>query len=190
MAKISANTKVVTGEARLSFPVLFEPRVSNLNADEDPKYSVQLIIPKTDTATVAAIRKVIEDVKADAATPWSGKKLPKDFKDPLRDGDEERDTDERPEYAGAYFVNANSKFKPTVLLRDGSPAGPEDIYSGCYGRASLEAAPFSVNGSMGIKFYVTAVMKTQDGHSLSGGGGLKAALADFGIEDAPGSDLL
>lgn len=46
-------TKVLTGEVRLSYVNLITPRTNNPGGT--PKYSVQLLIPKTDTATVSDI---------------------------------------------------------------------------------------------------------------------------------------
>ena len=46
MENMNNATKVVTGEVRFSFLNVFEPKSIN---GSDPKYSVSLLIPKTDT---------------------------------------------------------------------------------------------------------------------------------------------
>lgn len=106
------STKVITGTIRFSYLNVFKPKA--INEGQEPKYSVCLLIPKDDKATLNKIRKAIEaEKKAGAAEKWKGK-VPANLKTPLRDGDEER-ADEHPEYAGMYFLNANSTKKPILL---------------------------------------------------------------------------
>ena len=50
MENMNNATKVVTGEVRFSFLNVFEPK--SINGSEE-KYSVSLLIPKTDTKTMA-----------------------------------------------------------------------------------------------------------------------------------------
>ena len=50
-------TRIVTGEVRLSYAHVWEP---NSIQGGKPKYSTSLIIPKTDTATIAAIEKAVD----------------------------------------------------------------------------------------------------------------------------------
>ena len=58
-------TKVITGEARLSYANLWEPKSINGGA---PKYSVSIIIPKSDTRTVAKIKAAIETAYREGET--------------------------------------------------------------------------------------------------------------------------
>ena len=63
------NTKVVTGmNTRLSYAHLFEPVSINGGAE---KYSVSVLIPKDDKATIEKIEKAvdaaIEELRAEAA---------------------------------------------------------------------------------------------------------------------------
>ena len=60
-------TKVLTGEVRLSYVNLVAPRVNNNDPTATPKYSVTLLIPKTDTAVKANI---------DGRRPSSGSAYP------------------------------------------------------------------------------------------------------------------
>ena len=57
MAMIN-STKVVTGEVRLSYANVWEPR-PGMNGGKD-KYSVSLIIPKSDTETIEKIEAAID----------------------------------------------------------------------------------------------------------------------------------
>ena len=47
-------TKVVTGKCRLSYVNVFQPRAAKPGQKE--KYSVCVLIPKTDTATINKVR--------------------------------------------------------------------------------------------------------------------------------------
>jgi pectin methylesterase-like acyl-CoA thioesterase len=50
-------TKVVTGVVRLSYANVWEPKSVNGGTE---KYSVSLIIPKSDTKTIAAINAAVD----------------------------------------------------------------------------------------------------------------------------------
>ena len=82
------NTKVVTGIVRLSYANVWEPKSINSGT---PKYSVSLIIPKSDTKTVAKIESAIEAAyrEGEAKLKGNGKSVPalSVLKTPLRDGD-------------------------------------------------------------------------------------------------------
>ncbi|MDK6635502.1 DUF2815 family protein, partial [Klebsiella pneumoniae] len=57
MTTATNPTRMVTGEVRLSYAHIWEP---NSIQGGKPKYSVSLIIPKSDTATITAIEKAVE----------------------------------------------------------------------------------------------------------------------------------
>lgn len=110
--------KVITGEGtRWSYANVWEPKSINGGA---PKYSVSLIIPKSDTKTVAKIKAAIEAAYAEGESKLKGnsKSVPPltSIKTPLRDGDVERPDD--PAYANAYFINANSATAPGIVDAD------------------------------------------------------------------------
>lgn len=139
------STKVITNKVRASFVHVFEP--ASVNGSE-PKYSCSFIIPKTDTATIAAIRAAIEEAKQEGIAKFGGK-IPSNLKLPLRDGD--IDSPDDPNYANSYFVNANSKEKPGVVDRRRIPiTDPLELYSGCYVRASINFFSFNTNGNKGV----------------------------------------
>ncbi len=99
----------------------------------NPKYSVSLIIPKSDTKTIAAIK--------DGAAKFGGKIPPKGaLKLPLRDGDAEQDDEA---YKGAYFVNANSTTAPQIVDRAVQPIlDRSEVYSG-----SMPSTPTATRAS-------------------------------------------
>lgn len=189
MPKDASATRVVTGPVRISFPHLFEPWSSDEN--QEKKYSCMILIPKDDQETVdkilAAQKAALE---AGKQSVFKGK-IPKVWKDTFRDGDEEKDTDEYPEYAGHYFMSINSKRKPGVVDRALNPITDSDeVYSGCYVRVAMNAYAYS-NQSTGITFGLENVMLWKDGERLAGGG-RKAEddFADIAEEYDPEDDLL
>ncbi|PKZ40707.1 DUF2815 domain-containing protein, partial [Kytococcus schroeteri] len=88
---MSKNTHVVTGKVRLSYANIWEPRSIQ---GSNPKYSVSVIIPKSDTKTVNAIEKAVDAAIEEGLAKFGGKKPNKAaLKTPLRDGDIDRDGD-------------------------------------------------------------------------------------------------
>ena len=169
----TTKVKVVTDKVRFSYANVFTPKAAQEGGT--PKYSVSLIIPKSDTATIDRINKAFEEVKAASAAVFGGT-IPKLLKGGLRDGDEEKDD---PAYANSYFINANSVNKPGVVDADMNPImDPSEFYSGCYGRASITFYPYNAQGSKGIACGLNNLMKTADGDQLGGGA---SAASDFAV---------
>ena len=87
--------KVITGlDTRWSYANVWEPKSINGGT---PKYSVSLIIPKSDTKTLAKIKAAIEAAykEGEGKLKGNGKSVPalSAIKTPLRDGDTERPDD-------------------------------------------------------------------------------------------------
>ena len=155
-------TKVIV-PCRFSYLHCWEPNTVN---DGDPKYSVSAIIPKSDTETIGKIQRAIEQAKKDSVSKWGGK-IPANLKLPLRDGDIDRPEDEA--YADSYFFNANSKQAPQVVDRNVQPIlDQSEVYSGCYGRISVNFYGFNSNGNRGIAAGLGNIQKLRDGESLGG----------------------
>ena len=170
-------TQVITGVVRLSFANIWEPK--SINGSE-PKYSVCLLVDKTDTATVNKIKAAMGAATAEGVTKF-GAKFKGKLKLPLRDGDEERADDEN--YAGHYFINANSKQAPDIVDAAREPIEDEDkVYSGCYARASINFFPFDTNGNKGVAVGLNGLQKVKDGSRLSGRRANAAEDFDDGFE--------
>lgn len=176
----AAATKVVTGEVRFSYLHAFEP--TSMPGETDPnkkKYSVSLIIPKK-SPDVARIKAAIKAATDQGLTSKFGGKVPANFKQPLRDGDKERPEDEA--YANSYFLSASSKTKPGIVDVNAQPIlDSTELYSGCYGRASLNFYPFNSNGSKGVACGLNHLQKIKDGEALGGRGN---AADDFGTYES------
>jgi hypothetical protein len=179
MTITNTDTKIITGKVRFSYAHLFKPVA--VSEGQDPKYSVCLLIPKSDKETLRKIKAAVDAAKQLGASLWGGK-IPNNLKTPLRDGDEERPDQE--EYAGCYFLNATSKQKPGVVDRAKQEVmDSTEVYSGCYGRASLNFYPFSQAGNKGIACGLNNIQKLEDGDFL---GGRSRAEDDF--DDAYADD--
>ena len=139
------TTKVITGKVRFSYANVWEPKSVN---GSEPKYSVSLIIPKSDKETLKNVKAAIEAAKKEGQAKLGGK-IPANLKTPLRDGDADRTEDDA--YADSYFVNANSFIKPGIVDKDVQPILDQtEFYSGCYGRASIVFFAYNVNGNKGV----------------------------------------
>lgn len=167
-------TKVIV-PCRFSYLHCWEPDSVN---GGDPKYSVSAIIPKTDTQTINAIKAAIEQAKKDSISKWGGK-IPANLKLPLRDGDIDRPDDEA--YANSYFFNANSRQAPQVVDARVQPIlDQSEVYSGCYGKISVNFYGYNSNGNRGIAARLGNIQKLKDGESL---GGRSNAAEDFQTEE-------
>lgn len=168
----NVTTKVITGVVRLSYANVWEPKSINGSAE---KYSVSVIIPKSDTKTINAINAAVDLAIKESAGKFGGKIPNKaSLKLPLRDGDAERDDEA---YKDSYFVNANSKTAPQIVDKDLNPIlDKTDVYSGCYARVSLTFYAFNSNGNKGIACGLGNIQKIRDGESL---GGRSSAEDDF-----------
>ena len=181
MAIIQNPTKVITGiNTRWSYANVWDPKAI---AGGKPKYSVSLIIPKDDTATIDKIKAAIQAAyeEGQSKLKGNGKSVPPlaAIKNPLRDGDIEKPDDEA--YAGCYFVNANSSTAPGVVDADRQPIiERSEVYSGVYGRASINFYAFNVNGNKGIACGLNNLQKIRDGEPL---GGKSSAESDFATDD-------
>lgn len=181
MAKFINPTKVITGvNTRWSYVNAWEPKSINGGA---PKYSVSLIIPKSDTKTIEKIQAAIQAAydEGQGKLKGNGKSVPalSVLKTPLRDGDAERPDDEA--YADSYFINANSGTAPGIVDADRQPIlDRSEVYSGVYGRASINFYAFNSNGNKGIACGLNNLQKIKDGEPL---GGKSRAEDDFDTEE-------
>lgn len=164
-AKRTNPTKVITGIVRLSYANVWEPKSINGGTE---KYSVSLIIPKSDTKTLNAINEAVDAAIEEGKGKFGGK-IPNKaaLKLPLRDGDIDRPDDEA--YADSYFINANSITPPQVVDKNVNPVlDRSEVYSGVYGRVSVSFYAFNSNGNKGIACGLGNVQKIRDGEPLGG----------------------
>ena len=172
--KVSNPMKVITGpDTRWSYANVWEPKSINGGT---PKYSVSLIIPKSDTKTVAKIKAAIEAAykEGESKLKGNGKSVPalSVIKTPLRDGDLERPDD-------AAYANATSA--PGIVDADRNPIlTRSEVYSGVYGRASISFYAFNSSGNKGIACGLNNLQKICDGEPL---GGKVSVNSDFASDE-------
>jgi len=180
--KVNSNPlKVITGpETRWSYANVWEAKSINGGA---PKFSISLIIPKSDTLTVAKIKAAIEAAyhEGEAKLKGNSKSVPPlaSIKTPLRDGDIERPDDQA--YTNTYFINSNSATAPGIVDVDRNIIlNRSEVYSGVYGRASINFYAFNSNGNKGIACGLNNLQKVRDGEPL---GGKVSAESDFATDE-------
>ena len=161
-------TKIITGICRLSYANIWQAKSINGGT---PKFSTSVLIPKSDTVTVARVKKAIQAAyeEGEGKLKGNGKSVPPlaTLKTPMRDGDVERPDD--PAYEGHWFVNANSGTAPGVVDINRQPIiDTSEIYSGVYARVSLSFYAFNSNGNKGIACGLQNIQKVRDGESLGG----------------------
>lgn len=186
--KFVNSTKVITGTTtRWSYANVWTPKAINGGT---PKYSVSLIIPKSDTVTVQKIKAAIKATyeEGQSKLKGNGKSVPalSVLKTPLRDGDTERLDDEA--YKDSYFINANSPTALGIVDADRQPIiDTSEVYGGVYGRASINFYAFNSNGNRGIACGLNNLQKIADSESL---GGKSRAEDDFADLDDDDDDFL
>ena len=167
-----ASSRVVTNKVRLSYANLVEPR--SMAEGQPAKYSVSVVIPKSDKDTIARINAAIELVRLEGKEKLGRGGI---VKLPLRDGDVERPEDAV--YANSMFINCNSATKPSVVDADlNAILDSSEIYSGMYGRVSINFFAYNSSGNKGIGAGLGNVQKLEDGEKLGGGA---SAAQDFGV---------
>ncbi len=160
---------ITTGKVRASYVHIFQPRASD-NGGE-PKYSVTLLIPKTDTNTINSIYAEIERAKQEGAQKAFNGNIPPQCRTPLYDGDGYRPSGEAfgEECKGCMVITASAKQQPVIVGLDmQNILNPADVYSGCYIRANINFFAYNSNGNKGIGCGLNAVQKIGDGDPLGG----------------------
>jgi len=172
-------TRVVTGKVRLSYAHLFEPYTND--PEKEARYSVTILIPKSDTATMDRIRKAEAAAKEEGKNSKFGGKIPSNLSSIIHDGDEEADLERNPEYEGHFYMAMSSKQRPGIVDQDlQAIIDPTAVYSGCYARVAINAFPYNTAGKKGISFGLNNVQFLEDGEPL---GGRTRAEDDFADAD-------
>ena len=200
------NTRVKTEEVRLSFVHVFEPASFGNDPSNPAKYSVAVIIEKTDKKTLGRIKAAYEAAKQEGIERYGNSFASK--ASPLirpigsnygllKDADQYEELAADPNYAGCYVMNLKSERAPQVLARETGKkllttenGGEEVVYSGCYGKVTFNIYPYSNKSHTGISAGLGNVLKTRDGERF---GGFKSGLDDFADDfddDAFDDDLL
>lgn len=162
-------TQVTTGEVRISYEHLLKPYANQPGAE--PKFSVTLLIPKSDIATKQRIDAAIQAAIAEGVSAkWSGAR-PAQPPVPIHDGDGIRPNGEAfgDECKGHWVMTASSKQQQEIVDLAGNPIfNATDVYSGMYARIFLNFFAYNQTGKKGIGCGLGPVQKTRDGEPLGG----------------------
>lgn len=176
------STTVTTGEVRLSYVNLFQPRAQHEGAE--PKYSVTILLPKSDAATYQRIQAAIQAAYERGVTEkWNGARPP--LKHTIHDGDGVRPNGEPfgPECKGHWVFTATSKQKPEVVDANLNPIIDQSkVYSGVYGRVNINFFAYNQSGNRGVSAGLGPVQILRDGEPL---GGRVTAADVFGAAPVP-----
>lgn len=180
--------RIITGEVRFSFVHLLNPKENQFGGDA--RYSVTILVPKTDFATKQQIDAAIEAATVfGVQSKWNGVRPPL-VATPLYDGDGVRPSDGMPfgdECKGHWVFTASSPLneRPDVVDANlNTIIDPSEIYSGMYGRIAIQFAPYFQAGKRGVGAYISKnVQKTRDGEAFSGSA--QSASEDFGGGQTP-----
>lgn len=178
--KITA-TAARLGEVRFSYAHVFEPYATE--EGKEKKYSVCVLIPKTDTDTLEMLKECIEAAKEVGKTKKWGGKIPAKCASPIRDGDEEWE-DKGEAYKGMWFFNCSAKNPVGVRVLEGGKVTEaldmDDFYSGAWGAVSIGCFPYDNSGNKGVGVGLNNVIKTRDDERLAGGSNADEDFADMG----------
>ena len=179
------STKVVTGKVRFSYVTIFEPKAQGDN--DELKYSVMLLIPKSDTATLNKINAAMAEAREAFCKKHGASALPVKPITPLHDGDGLKpNTGEPygPECKGCYVISVSSKNKPVIVDNFRNPVtDPNEVYSGCYGRAAINFYGYN-NKKKGIGAGLLSIQKLHDGEPF----GTTGSADDFDDDYNDGAD--
>ncbi len=158
---------VLTGEeTRLDYVTLENP--TGYKDDQNLKYAVCLLIPKSDSETLRAIEAAVKSaLKKGEEKTWKQLSFygeTPDVRIPIRDGDKERRSDD---YKGHYFVYARTKEPPKIWNRIGGHIEPSEFYDGVFARAAIKFFPYLHEDAAGIACQLKEIVKIRDGEKIN-----------------------
>lgn len=178
---------VTINNVRFSYCNLFQPKV---RPGQKPKYSVTVLVPKSNTEAKAAIDAAIaEAIEYGVSKCWNGF-LPPQPAICVHDGDGPRPSDSQPygeECRGCWVFTASSKEKPGVVDANVQRIiDPTEVYSGMWGNVSVNFFPYNSSGKKGIGCGLNHVQKVRDDEPLSGFVTVEEAFKPVGSVSNPG----
>ena len=159
--------QIQTAPGVFSYTYLATPRPEgDFNAGT---YGTEFIV--NDEETITALKEYLnQEIMANKASLWGGK-LPANLHLPLRRGDDENELE-----AGSFVLKTTSKMQPKLFILDTSTGRAHeveteeelnDIYAGMIGEVIIKFRAYSYNKINGVKCYINAACKTDDGTPLS-----------------------
>ena len=152
---------------RFSYCNLFQPKPPRNQPNADPKFSVTVLVPKSNTAAKALIDQAINQAIADGISNVWGGKQPAQLDICVHDGDGVRPSDGEPygaECKGMWVFTAGCKAERPPFVVDGNVQpiiDPTQVYSGAWGNISVGFFPYN-NTKKGIGCGLNGVQKVRD----------------------------
>jgi hypothetical protein len=155
-------TRIITPPGIVSYCFVLEAR-EDLNGNL--KYSTSILFDK-DKTDMSAIEAAVDQ----AAKAKFGNKPPKNLRNPIRDGDTERDD---PAYENKWFMNCSSNRRPGIVdhvTGDVVDNDDEDIgiYSGCTCRLSVAFFGYDQQGNKGVGVGLNNIEVIKRGDRMDG----------------------
>lgn len=178
--------KLTTPEFRGSYVNLIEPRAVSDDPGAEKKYSMLIVLSKTDPEAKAFVKKLEAAIQT-ASAEKHGKPIPKERLKhyPIKDGD----NDEKEDFHGHWLISASNKFKPGAIDLNGQKLiSTEDLYSGAWYRASISCWAWdNPKGGKGVSINLKNVLKVRDDDAFTGVAKAEDDFADFLSEKPSGS---
>lgn len=167
-----ANHAITLEDVRLSYVNLFQPKPPFNNPQGDPKFSVTILVPKTNQAAKALIDQAIAQAIEDGVVSrWNGVRPPQPAIC-VHDGDGPRPSDGSAfgaECRGCWVFTASCKADrpPFVVDEYVQPIlDPTKMYSGVWANVSVTFFAYSNAGKKGIGCGLNGVQRLRDGEPL------------------------
>lgn len=163
---------VTINDVRFSYCNLFQPKAPFNNPQGEPKYSVTVLVPKTNTAAKAVIDNAIaQAIDAGVSSKWNGVRPPQPAIC-VHDGDGPRPSDGSSfgeECKGCWVFTASTKQPPFVVDEYvQNIIDPTKVYSGMWGNVNVTFFAYNNAGKKGIGCGLNGVQKIRDGEALGG----------------------
>lgn len=181
---------ITINNVRFSYCNLFQPKAPFNNPGGEPKFSVTILVPKTNNAAKVLIDQAVSDaIDEGVSTRWNGV-MPPQPSICVHDGDGPRPSDGSsfgPECRGMWVFTASCKETRRPFVVDAQVQDiidPTQVYSGMWGNASVTFFPYNAAGKKGVGCGLNGVQKVRDDTPL---GGAVTAQDAFKPVAAPGT---
>lgn len=163
---------VTINDVRFSYCNLFQPKAPFNNPQGEPKYSVTVLVPKTNTTAKAVIDNAIaQAIDAGVSSKWNGVRPPQPAIC-VHDGDGPRPSDGSSfgeECKGCWVFTASTKQPPFVVDEYvQNIIDPTKVYSGMWGNVNVTFFAYNNAGKKGIGCGLNGVQRIRDGEALGG----------------------
>lgn len=184
-----ANNAITVEGVRLSYCSLFQPKPPFNNPQGDPKFSVTILVPKTNTAAKALIdQAVAQAIEAGVPAKWGGVRPPQPAIC-VHDGDGPRPSDGSAfgaECRGMWVFTASCKPERPPFVVDGNVQpiiDPTQVYSGIWANVSVTFFPYNAAGKKGVGCGLNGVQKVRDDEPLGSTVTAQDAFKPVGTQD-------